>query len=125
METEKDPRTEAIIAAAMEVHSKLGPGLLESAYEECLCHELKLRGIPFVRQVPLPIKYKGIQLKNGYRIDLIINDEILVELKSVEGIHPIHKAQLLTYLKLTGKKVGLLINFCVSSLKDGIIRRVL
>jgi GxxExxY protein len=125
IENEKDPRTAAIIGAAIEVHRQLGPGLLESAYEQCLCHELHLRGLPFKYQVDLPVSYKGLQLDCGYKIDVMVNDEVIVELKSVERILPVHEAQLLTYLKLSGKKVGLLINFNSSLLTQGIIRRVL
>jgi GxxExxY protein len=117
--------TEAIIGAAIEVHRTLGPGLLESAYEECLCHELRLRGIPFERQRPLPVTYKGLDLECGYRLDLLVHDAVVVEIKAVEALQPIHEAQLLTYLKLGGWKVGLLINFNVPILKNGIRRRVL
>jgi len=117
--------TEAIIGAAIEVHRTLGPGLLESAYEECLCHELRLRGIPFERQRPLPVTYKGLDLECGYRLDLLVYDAVVVEIKAVEALQPIHEAQLLTYLKLGGWKVGLLINFSVPVLKNGIRRRVL
>jgi len=125
VERRQDPRTAAIIGAAIEVHRQLGPGLLESAYEQCLCHELHLRGLPFTCQVNLPVSYKGLQLDCGYKIDVLVNDEVIVELKSVEKILPVHEAQLLTYLKLSGKKVGLLINFNSSLLTQGIIRRVL
>ncbi len=121
----RDPHTAEIIAAAIEVHCHLGPGLLESAYEECLCHELHLRGIPFRRQVPLPVEYKGVQLDCSYKIDLLVNEEVILELKAVEKILPVHEAQLLSYLRLMHKRIGLLINFCVPVLKDGIIRRVL
>ena len=121
----RDPRTGAIIAAAIEVHRALGPGLLESVYEECLCRELELRGIPFARQVPIPVEYKGVCSECGYRIDVLVQDEVVVEIKAVEAVHPVHQAQLLTYMKLSGKNVGLLINFCVPVLKDGIARRVL
>ncbi len=117
--------TEQIIGAAIEVHRELGPGLLESAYEECLCHELHLRGMKFQRQMDLPIAYKGLKLDCGYRLDIVVEDSVLIELKSIEQILPIHQAQLLTYLHLSGKKVGLLINFSVSVLKNGIVRRVL
>ncbi|MBI3740239.1 MAG: GxxExxY protein [Chloroflexi bacterium] len=117
--------TQNIIGAAIEVHKALGPGLLESAYEECLCHELSLRKIPFERQKQLPIEYKGIRLEAGYRIDLLVANSVIVEIKSVEGILPIHEAQLLTYLRLADRKVGLLINFNVSLLKQGIKRLVL
>lgn len=117
--------TEQIIGAAIEVHRELGPGLLETAYEQCLCHELTLRGISFRCQVELPVLYKGLKLDCGYRLDLMVADRIVVELKSVERILPVHESQLLTYLRLTGKKVGLLINFNVPVLRSGIVRRVL
>ncbi|MGA9977776.1 MAG: GxxExxY protein [Candidatus Sulfotelmatobacter sp.] len=103
-ENKRDPRTAAIIGAAIEVHRQLGPGLLESAYEQCLCHELHLRGLPFKCQVDLPVSYKGLQLDCGYKIDVVVDNEVVVELKSVERILPVHEAQLLTYLKLSGKK---------------------
>jgi GxxExxY protein len=112
------------LPAAIEVHRYLGPGLLESAYEECLCHELHLTGLSFRRQVPLPVIYKGLPLDCGYQIDLIVRDEVIVELKAIERILPIHQAQLLTYLKLAGKAVGLLITFNVPVLTQGITRRV-
>ena len=121
----RDPRTSPIIGAAIEVHRQLGPGLLESAYEECLCHELHLRGLEFRRQVDLPVMYKGLRLDCGYKLDLIVQNEVILELKSVEKLHPIHEAQLLTYLRLAEKRVGLLINFNVPQLTQGIIRRVL
>ena len=121
----RDPRTSAIIGAAIEVHRHLGPGLLESAYEECLCYELHLRAVAFTRQVRLPVIYKGLALDCGYKIDLIVRGEVVMELKSIEKILPIHQAQLLTYLKLTRKPVGLLINFNVPILTQGIVRRVL
>lgn len=113
-----------IIGAAIEVHKILGPGLLESAYEECLCHELGLRGFSFERQKPLPLHYKGISLNCGYRLDLVVENAIILELKSCEKIEPIHKAQLLTYLKLTGISSGLLLNFNSTFMRDGIIRVV-
>ena len=119
----RDPRTSPIIAAAIEVHRHLGPGLLEFAYEECLCHELHLMGLNFRRQVPLPVIYKGIPLDCGYQIDLIVRDEVIVELKAIERILPIHQAQLLTYLKLERLNLGLLVNFNETTLKDG-VRRV-
>ena len=125
IEDGKDPRTSPIIGAAIEVHRNLGPGLLESAYEECLCHELHLLGIDFKRQVALPLLYKGLKLDCGYKLDLIVRDEVILELKAIEKLLPIHEAQLLTYLRLTGKRVGLLINFNVPLLTQGIIRRVL
>jgi GxxExxY protein len=117
--------TGAVIGAAIEVHRALGPGLLESVYESCLAHELTLRGIEFQRQVDLPVLYKGQQLGCGYRIDLLVRNTVLVELKAVDAILPIHEAQLMTYLRLSKMRVGLLINFHVPVLKDGIIRRVL
>ena len=118
--------TEQIIGAAIEVHRELGPGLLESAYEECLCHELHLRNLKFERQVPLPVRYKGIALDCGYRVDLIVADSLVLELKCVEHVLPVHEAQLLTYLKLTGKRVGLILNFNVSVLtRGGVTRKVL
>jgi GxxExxY protein len=118
--------TEQIIGAAIEVHRELGPGLMESAYEECLCHELHLRNLKFQRQLPLPVQYKSIGLDCGYRIDLVVEDLLILELKCVEHLLPIHEAQLLTYLKLSGKRVGLILNFNVSVLtRGGIIRKVL
>jgi GxxExxY protein len=117
--------TGKIIGAAVEVHRVLGPGLLESAYEACMCHELHLRGLEFARQVALPVRYKDVLLDCGYRFDLVVADSIIVELKCVEAILPVHEAQLMTYLRLSGKKVGLLINFYVPVLKDGIVRRAL
>jgi GxxExxY protein len=117
--------TDAIIGAAIEVHRHLGPGLLESAYEECLTHELGLRGLPCVRQVPLPLVYKGVTLDCGYRMDLVVDDRVVVELKAADAILPIHQAQLLTYLRLSGKHVGLLLNFNVPVLKEGVKRMVL
>ncbi|KXK10762.1 MAG: hypothetical protein UZ14_CFX002003149 [Chloroflexi bacterium OLB14] len=117
--------TESIIGAAIEVHKHLGPGLLESAYEECLCHELNLRNIPFQRQVPLPVVYKGTKLDCGYRIDILANNEVVVELKSIEAIMPIHEAQTLTYMKLGNWKVGLILNFNVPILVKGVKRLVL
>jgi len=117
--------TELIIGAAIEVHRALGPGLLESAYEECLCYELSARGPRCVRQVPLPIVYKEVRLDCGYRMDVIVEDAVLLELKAVEALLPIHDAQLLTYLRLSGKRVGLLINFHSTVLREGLRRRVL
>ena len=116
--------TEQIIGAAIEVHRALGPGLLESAYEECLCHELTERGLVFQRQFPLPLKYKELKLECGYRLDLLVADTVVVEIKAIETILPIHLAQVLTYLKLGHWPVGLLINFNVPVLKDGIRRIV-
>lgn len=114
--------TEAIIGAAIEVHRELGPGLLESAYEECLAYELSLRGLTARRQVELPVIYKRVELDCGYRIDLIVEEAVVVELKAVEKLLPIHEAQILTYLKLSGMSVGLLLNFNVPVLRDGIKR---
>jgi GxxExxY protein len=114
--------TRDVIGAAVEVHKVLGPGLLESAYEECLCHELRLRNIAYERQKELPIEYKGIKLDCGYRLDIVVASKLILELKSCNNLEPIHKAQLLTYLKLTGIKIGLLINFNVPLLKQGIKR---
>ncbi len=116
--------TEAIIGAAIEVHRHLGPGLLESAYEECLCEELSLRGLPYKRQVALPITYKGKKLEVGYRIDILVNNEVVVELKTVDAILPIHEAQTLTYMRLGGWKVGLILNFYVPLMKNGVKRLV-
>jgi len=117
--------TNEIIAAAIEVHRELGPGLLESAYQACLCYELALRGIEFQTELPLPVNYKAVHLDCGYRIDLLVAGKIAVELKSVEKLAPIHEAQLLTYLRLSEVRVGLLINFNVRMLRQGIIRRVI
>jgi GxxExxY protein len=108
----------------MDVHKALGPGLLESVYEECLCHELHLRGLRFQRQVTVPVIYKGVSLDCGYRLDLIIEDVVILELKCVERILAIHEAQLLTYLKLLDKPVGFIINFNVPILRQGIVRKV-
>jgi GxxExxY protein len=113
-----------IIGAAIEVHKNLGPGLLESAYEECLCFEFELRGLSFERQKALPIIYKGKQLDCGYRLDVVVEYKIIVELKSCEKIEPIHTAQLLTYLKLAKLNLGLLLNFNVPFMRDGIVRVV-
>jgi GxxExxY protein len=120
-----DELSNRVIGYAIEVHRELGPGLLESTYEQCLAHELKIHGIAFRLQHPQPVEYKGLQLDCGYRLDLLVEDKLIIELKSVEEIKGIHKAQLLTYMKLAGVKLGLLINFNVSKLKDGIKRYVL
>jgi GxxExxY protein len=117
--------TEQVIGAAIEVHRVLGPGLLESAYAQWLCHELGLRGIKFEFEKELPVNYKDIQINCGYRLDLVVEELVVVELKAVEKLHPIHDAQLITYLKLGPWTVGLLTNFNVPVLKDGIRRRVL
>lgn len=116
--------TEAVIGAAIEVHRTLGPGLLESAYEICLCRELQLRDVGFQRQQPIAIEYKGVRLDCGYRADLIIQDTVLIELKAVETLSALHEAQLMSYLKLSGRPAGLLINFNVQLLKHGIRRRL-
>jgi GxxExxY protein len=112
--------TERVIGACIEIHRSLGPGLLESTYEECLCYELSIAGIGFERQKPLPVHYKNVKLDCGYRLDLVIEQKVIVELKTVENLLPIHEAQLLTYLKLSGLSLGLLINFNVPILKSGI-----
>jgi GxxExxY protein len=118
--------TEQVIGAAIEVHRALGPGLLESAYEECLCHELHLRGLSFRRQVPLPVEFKGIHLTAATVWILWLKIWSLLELKCVEHVLPVHEAQLLTYLKMTGKRVGLIVNFHVSALvRGGIIRKII
>ena len=126
MRTPEESRalTEAIIGAAIEVHKTLGPGLLESAYGVCLFHEFSMRGIAFRKEVDLPIAYKGVKLDCGYRLDLIVADQIVIELKAVEQVTPIHEAQLLTYLRLSGYRVGLLLNFNVAVMREGITRRV-
>ena len=117
--------TEKIIGAAIAVHKELGPGLLESAYEACLVYELAQSGLKVESQKSLPVSYRGVQVDCGYRIDLLVEDQIILELKSVEKLEPIHEAQLLSYLKLSGCKIGLLINFNVRLLKNGIRRFVL
>jgi len=116
--------TDRVIGAAIEVHRHLGPGLLESAYEECLCYELSRAGLRFERQVPLPVEYKGLRLDCAYRLDLLVEGVVLVELKAIEDLRPIHKAQVLTYLRAAQKQVGLLINFNVEVLKNGVSRIV-
>jgi len=120
-----DKLSNQVIGCALEVHKKLGPGLLESTYEQCLAHELSLNSIQFKLQCPLPVEYKGIRLDCGYRIDLLIDDTLIVELKCVEQINGIHEAQLLTYMELSQVEIGLLINFNVTMLKNGIRRFVL
>ena len=122
---EFDELSNQVIGCALEVHRNLGPGLLESTYEQCLAHELGASGIPFKLQHPLPVKYKNIKLDCGYRVDILIDNSIIVELKSVDNILLIHQAQLLTYMKLSGISIGLLMNFNVKFLKDGIKRMVL
>ena len=116
--------TEAIIGAAIEVHRNLGPGLLESAYRECLRYELLQREYEVLQEVPLPLIYKGVKLDCVYRLDILVNDAVIVEIKSVESLAPIHEAQLLSYLKISGGKIGLLLNFNVKMLKHGGIKRL-
>jgi GxxExxY protein len=117
--------TKKVIGCAIEVHRNLGPGLLESAYEECLTFELEKVGLKFKRQQPTPIIYKQIKLDCGYRIDVLVENQVVVELKVVDEINPVHEAQILTYLKFSGKRIGLLINFNVTTLKDGLRRFIL
>ena len=117
--------TGEIIGAAIEVHKALGPGLLESVYEECLCREFDLKQRHFKRQQAIPVEYKGAKLDCGYRVDFLVEDLVILELKSVDRLQPIHEAQLLTYLKLTGFKIGLLINFNVPVLRHGIKRLII
>ncbi len=121
----KKELTQEIIACAIEVHRNLGPGLLESAYEECMCYEFGMRGLPYDRQRSLPLAYKGVKLDCGYRMDLVVGDSVILELKCVENILPVHEAQLLTYLRLSKIKVGLIINFYSKVLTEGIRRIVL
>jgi GxxExxY protein len=125
VELRHEDLTEQIIGGAIEVHKAIGSGLMESVYEECLCHELKLRGLTFERQMLVPICYKGVSIGCKYRLDLLVQQIVVVELKTVERVLPLHEAQLLTYLRLLKKPVGLIINFNVPVLKNGIVRRVL
>jgi GxxExxY protein len=115
-----DDGSDQIIGACIEVHRHLGPGLLESAYEHCLAYELSLRGFRFERQRPVPVAYKGVRLHCGYRLDIVVEDKFIVEIKAIERLLPIHQAQVLTYLKLTGLPVAFLVNFNVAVLKDGL-----
>jgi GxxExxY protein len=124
LKTDLNHLSSRIIGAAIEVHKTLGPGLLESTYEECLCHELNLQKIKYERQVNLPVTYKAKNLDCGYRIDVMVERAVIIELKMVDSIAPIHKAQLLTYLKLSNLNLGLLLNFNVPIMKDGIFRIV-
>ena len=117
--------SEQIIGAAIEVHRATGPGLLESAYQAFLAHEFTLRGIRFAKEVPLPVVYKGVRLDCGYRMDFVIEDRIILEVKAVEKLIAVHEAQLLTYLKITGMRVGLMINFNSAAIRNSLIRRVL
>jgi GxxExxY protein len=123
--TENTEVTGEVIGAAIDVHRALGPGLLESAYEECLCRELSLRHMPFVKQLPLLVEYKGVRLNCSYRLDLVVASSVVVEIKAVYAIEPIHEAQLLTYMKLGHWRLGLLINFNVPVLRNGIQRMIL
>lgn len=125
LERGDDPVTAAVIGAATEVHKALGPGLLESAYAACLAVELREREIGFEQEVPLPVRFKGHTLEIGYRLDFIVQGQVVVELKAVERIMPVHEAQLLTYLKLSSIRTGLLLNFNAPYMRDGIVRRVL
>lgn len=120
-----EPLSKKAIGCAMEVHRQLGPGLLESAYSACLAHEFEVQQVKYVKEMPLPIAYKGITLDCGYRLDFMVQNELIIELKSVEKLLPIHEAQVLSYLKLSGKRIGLLINFNVQLLKTGIKRLVM
>ena len=120
-----DELSNRVIGCAIEVHRNLGPGLLESTYEQCLAHELSLAQIPFQLQYPLPVEYKGIRVDCGYRVDVFVDEKLIVELKSVDKVLPIHEAQIITYMRLAGVEVGLLINFNVEVLKKGIKRFVL
>jgi len=122
---ENDLLTEKIIGYAIEVHRQLGPGLLESAYAECLCYELKQNGIAFRRQMALPVVYKAVRLDCGYRMDIVVDQQVIIELKTVERLLPIHEAQMLTYMKLSGIRTGLLLNFNSAVLEDGIRRLML
>ena len=124
-EAERDPLSGKVIGAAIEVHRHLGPGLLESAYEECLCWELAQAGLAIQRQVALPVVYKQVTLDIGYRLDVVVEGVLILELKTVDALVPVHEAQLLTYLKLAGIKTGLLLNFHVPRMRDGIVRMVL
>ncbi len=124
MVEENDPLTQTVIGLAIEVHKRLGPGLLESAYEACLCYELSEKGISFDRQVDLPVSYKSIEIGAGYRLDIVAENKLIIELKTVERILPVHEAQLLTYLKLSGIQTGLILNFNSAVLRDGIRRLV-
>ena len=117
--------TEQVIGAAIEVHRQLGPGLLESAYEKCLCRELELRGLSFERQKAIPLEYKGVKLEQGYRMDIVVANRIVLELKCVNAIAPVHEAQMLTYLRLSGLPIGLILNFYVPVMKAGIRRLLL
>ena len=122
---DRDPLTEQVIGCAIEVHTALGPGLLEAVYEECLCHELHENGLGFQRQIPVPVTSKAVNLETGFRADPVIEKELLIEIKAVESVLPVHRAQVLTYLKLSGIPKGLLLTFNTRVLKDGIQRFVM
>jgi GxxExxY protein len=124
VDEEDDPLTRSVIGAAIEVHRVLGPGLLESVYQRALCHELELRGIPFRPFVRLPVRYKAVDLGDDLVLDILVDGQLVLELKAVNGIEPVHEAQLLTYLRLSGVRLGLLINFNVRFLREGIRRRL-
>ncbi|MDZ4736808.1 MAG: GxxExxY protein [Rhodospirillaceae bacterium] len=119
MAEERDSRTAQVIGLAIDVHRELGPGLLESAYEQCLCYELQQAGVSFQRQVPLPVRYKAVNLECGYRLDVVVDGSLVLEIKAIERLLPIHDAQMLSYLKLGGFRVGLLLNFHSPVLKNG------
>ena len=122
---DKDPLTHAVIGAAIEVHRVMGPGLLESIYQQCMEEEMKLRGLTFLAQARIPLVYKGVPLDEVLRMDFYFPDQLVLEIKAVEKVIPVHEAQLLTYLRLTKTRVGLIINFCMPVLKDGLKRMVL
>lgn len=124
MSLEDNQLTQSIMDCLFRVHTVMGPGLLESIYEECLCHEFSRRGIPYERQKIIPLMYEGSQLRNGLKLDLLVGGRIIIELKSIENILPVHKAQILTYLKLSGLPIGFLVNFNVPLIKNGVQRFV-
>ena len=124
-ETERDPLSQKVIGLAIEVHRALGPGLFEAAYAECLAHDFTQAGLRFAREVPLSLRYKAVKLSCVYQMDFLVEDTLVLELKSVDRFDPVHKAQLLTYLRLSGKSVGLLLNFNQARLRDGILRMAL
>jgi GxxExxY protein len=124
-EQPRDPLSDKVIGLAIEVHRALGPGLFESTYSECLAHELTLAGIPFAREIAVSLEYKGVVLPCAFRLDFLVDEKLILELKAVERIEPIHQAQLLTYMRLGRKPLGLILNFNETLLKNGILRRVL
>jgi GxxExxY protein len=123
--TDRDPLSDQVLRCALEVHRALGPGLLESAYSACLAHEFELYHVPFKREVPLQVEYKGLLLSASYRLDFLVAEQLVVEIKAVEKLDKLHEAQLLTYLRFSGKRTGLILNFNETLLKNGILRRVL